>query len=133
MSGRPSSRDIAVAAVVDGVCVVVFVALGRRSHGESGNVVAGTAKVAAPFLVGLVTGWLAARAWRAPRTLETALVVWPATVAVGMVLRHWAFHRGTPVSFIIVASCFTGLFLVGWRVVTTWWLARRTARSCTSA
>ncbi|MEO5898586.1 MAG: DUF3054 family protein, partial [Ilumatobacteraceae bacterium] len=47
------SRTIALAAVLDVVSVVVFVAIGRRSHDESGSVVAGIAKVAAPFLIAL--------------------------------------------------------------------------------
>jgi hypothetical protein len=37
-------------------------------------------------------------------------------VAVGMLLRVVA-GQGTAVSFIIVALCFLGLFLLGWRLL----------------
>lgn len=107
---------IAVAAVVDAALVLVFVALGRTSH-EEGNVLAGTLSVAAPFLIALGLGWALARAWRQPLTLRTGVVVWMTTVVAGMVLRRTVFDRGTALSFIIVASVFTGAFLVGWRAI----------------
>jgi hypothetical protein len=107
---------IAVAAVVDAALVLVFVALGRTSH-EEGNLVAGTLSVAAPFLIALALGWVLALAWKQPLTLRTGVIVWMTTVIAGMVLRHTVFDRGTAVSFIIVASVFTGAFLVGWRAI----------------
>jgi hypothetical protein len=107
------SRRIATAAVLDVVSVVVFVALGRRSHDETTSVLT----IAAPFLIALGLGWLAARAWRSPFALRTGLVVWAVTLVVGMVLRHFAFDRGTAVSFMIVATLVLGAFLVGWRAI----------------
>ena len=65
MDGR-ARRTAITSAVADLVAVVVFVAIGRRSHDEGGNVVTETAAVAAPFLIALAVGWLAARAWRRP-------------------------------------------------------------------
>jgi hypothetical protein len=112
-------RRVAIAAAIDVLAIVVFVILGRRSHHESGSFVVSTLKVAAPFLLGLVAGWLVARAWKAPSAPATGFVIWPVTVAVGMVLRHFAFSKGTALPFIIVATLFTGLFLVGWRLVAS--------------
>ncbi len=120
----PTRRLVAVAAACDVVAVLLFVALGRRSHDEGGNVVAGVLSVAAPFLIALAVGWAAARAWRAPLALRTALVVWPVTIALGMVLRRFAFDRGTATSFIVVASVATGLLLLGWRLVARRIVAR---------
>jgi peptidoglycan/LPS O-acetylase OafA/YrhL len=113
----PSGRRIAVAAALDVAAVVVFVILGRRSHHEDGSWLAGTWRVAAPFLIGLAVGWLIARAWRAPQALVTGVVVWLATVAVGMVLRHTVFDRGTAVAFVIVALITLALLLLGWRAI----------------
>jgi Protein of unknown function (DUF3054) len=107
---------IAVAALVDAALVLVFVALGRTSHDE-GNMFSGTLSVAAPFLIALALGWIVARAWKQPLALRTGVVVWITTVVAGMVLRHTVFDRGTALAFIIVATLFTGLFLVGWRAV----------------
>jgi predicted permease len=118
------STRVVRAAALDVVSVVVFVAIGRRSHDEGGNVVVGASKVAAPFLLALVVGWLVAQAWRRPTRLATGAIVWVVTVALGMVLRHWVFDRGTAASFIVVASIVLGAFLLGWRAVESW-LTRR--------
>src|SRR4029079_6018522 len=94
----------------------VFSAIGRRNHNE-GEAVDAIFTVAAPFLIALVLGWVAARAWRRPMQVETAFVIWPITVALGMVLRNLVFDRGTALPFIIVATVVTGVFLVGWRML----------------
>lgn len=110
-------RRLVRAAALDVASIVVFVAIGRRSHDESGNAVVGALKVAAPFLIALVVAWLALRAWRRPGDLTTGVQIWLVTVALGMVLRHFAFDRGTALSFIIVATIVLGVFLLGWRLV----------------
>jgi hypothetical protein len=110
------SRRTGAAAAADVLAILVFVAIGRRSHDE-GSAIGGILSVAAPFLIGLAAGWAVSRAWTHPMRVESAFIIWPVTIVVGMVLRHTVFDRGTAVSFIIVATCFTGLFLVGWRLV----------------
>jgi FtsH-binding integral membrane protein len=113
-------RTVALAAGIDIVAILLFVAVGRRSHDEGGNAVTEAVKVAAPFLIGLALGWLAARAWKTPTVPTTGMVIWVVTLAAGMVLRHFVFDRGTALAFIIVAGCFTLLFLVGWRFLWEW-------------
>ena len=110
------NRRAVIAALADIVAIVVFVAIGRRNHNE-GEAVDGIVKVAAPFLIALAVGWIVARAWKRPMSVEAAFIIWPVTVAVGMVLRNLVFDRGTALPFIIVATLFTGVFLVGWRMV----------------
>ena len=105
------------AGVFDVVAVLVFVALGRRSHDEGGNAVTETLRVAAPFLIALAAGWMVARAWRRPTALDTGVIVWIVTVVVGMLLRNLVFDRGTATSFVMVATIVTGVLLVGWRAV----------------
>lgn len=101
---------------VDVACVLVFCAVGRRSHDEGLDVV-GVAATAWPFLSGTAVGWLAARAWRRPTALlPTGIVVWVCTVAVGMLLRK-AASAGVAASFVVVAACVTALLLLGWRAV----------------
>ena len=56
---------------------------------------------------GLAGSGLAAR-WRAG--------VLAVTVVVGMLLRRFVFDDGTQLSFILVATAFLTLFLLGWRV-----------------
>lgn len=110
------NRRTVVAAVVDIIAIVVFVAIGRRNHAE-GESVDGILTVAAPFLIALAVGWIAARAWSRPMQVETAFIIWPITVALGMVVRNLVFDRGTALPFIIVATLVTGVFLVGWRML----------------
>ena len=99
---------------VDVVCVLVFCALGRRSHDE-GVTVAGVARTAWPFLSGTALGWLLSRGWRRPTdVVPTGLVVWLCTVAVGMLLRK-ASSAGVAASFVVVAASVTAVLLLGWR------------------
>ncbi len=98
----------------DVACVLLFCAVGRRSHDEGLNVV-GVATTAWPFLSGTAVGWFVARAWRRPTVLlPTGVVVWVCTVAVGMLLRT-ATSAGVAASFVVVASTATALLLLGWR------------------
>lgn len=113
----PTRRIVAAAVVLDVVAVATFVVLGRRSHAEGGNPVTGALAVAAPFLLALAVGWVVARAWRAPTHRRTGLVVWPVTVAAGMLLRNLVFDRSTAASFVVVATIATGVLLLGWRTV----------------
>ena len=108
------NRSAALAFVADVVCVVIFCAIGRRSHAE-GITVAGVAHTSWPFLTGTVAGWALSRGWRRPTALNpTGLVVWISTVVIGMLLRK-ASAQGVAVSFVIVASTVTAVFLLGWR------------------
>ncbi len=119
-----SARQVALAASIDVVAIVAFVLIGRRSHDEGGSVIGEAAKVAAPFLIALALGWLAARAWNAPMDVTNGVVIWLVTLVAGMLLRRFAFDGGTALPFIIVASLFTLALLVGWRFLLEWWQSR---------
>jgi Protein of unknown function (DUF3054) len=94
--------------------VLVFAAVGRRSHAE-GLTPAGVLATAAPFVAGLVVGWVVARGWRAPsRVWPTGVTIWLLTVAGGM-LGRGLVGAGTAPSFVVVASIFLGLALLGRR------------------
>ena len=102
--------------VADVALVVLFVVIGTRNHNTDENV-AGVASTLAPFLIGLIVGWIGTRAWRAPSAVSSGIAIWTSTVAVGMLLRHFAWDRGTAGAFIVVATIFNAFTLVGWRVV----------------
>ena len=116
---------VAIAAGIDTALVVTFAAIGRRNHEEDPGVT-GLIGTAAPFLVGLAVAWLVAAAWNKPFNVRTGLVVWPVTVVVGMIGRR-VVGDGTAVSFVIVATVFTGATLVGWRVIRAVVAAKRHA------
>jgi hypothetical protein len=114
------SRRRPVWLLLDAAAVLVFAAIGRRSH-EEGITVAGTLQTAWPFLVGTGLGWLACRAWRRPvAVIRTGVPVWVVTVAVAMVLRRGA-GAGTAPAFVVVATLVLGAFLLGWRLVLNRW------------
>jgi hypothetical protein len=121
-----AARQVATAAVVDVVCVVLFCAIGRRSHAE-GLTLTGVAETAWPFLAGTSVGWLLSRLWpRGPHgpaaVYPAGVTIWLATVVVGMLLRALT-GQGVAFSFIVVASIVTAVLLLGWRAV--WALVTR--------
>lgn len=111
---------------IDVVAVLIFCALGRRSHDE-GIDIEGLAATAWPFLSGTAVGWLLSQAWRRPTALvPTGVTVWVSTVLVGMLLRK-VTSAGVATSFVIVASTVTAVFLLGWRLAVGLAARRRTA------
>ncbi|MFT6292659.1 MAG: putative membrane protein (GlpM family) [Ilumatobacter sp.] len=111
---NPKDR-VPLAVGLDTFLVVAFVAIGRRNHDQDPGVL-GLLSTAAPFLIGLVAAWLVVKAWKQPTRLRTGLMIWPITVAVGMIARQ-IIGGGTALSFVIVAILFVGATLVGWRAV----------------
>jgi Protein of unknown function (DUF3054) len=108
----------------DIVSVLVFCALGRRSHDEGVNIT-GIAATAWPFLSGTVVGWLLSRGWRRPTdVVPTGVTVWLCTVVVGMLLRK-ASSASVAGAFIIVAASVTAVLLLGWRMAVGRLLRRR--------
>lgn len=113
--------------VIDALLVVVFAALGRRSHAE-GLDLAGILGTAAPFLIAMVVFSGVSLFWREPaRIWPNGVVLWIGTVALGLILRV-AFGATAAVPFIIVATIVLGIFLLGRRLLTSL-LGRRKVRA----
>jgi FtsH-binding integral membrane protein len=108
-------RRAPLAAGLDVASVVLFVAIGKREH-EQDTAIAGLVSTAAPFLIALLVAWLVVRVWTRPTAWTTGVMIWPITLVIGMVLRSAVWDDGTAVAFVIVATAFLGLTLVGWRV-----------------
>ena len=116
---------ISLAAGLDAAALLLFVVIGRASHGEGLWGVLGTWW---PFLAGLAVGWLVSGAWRHPlRLVWTGVIVWLVTVVVGMLLRV-ASGQGVQLSFVIVTVIVLGVFLLGWRAIALLVQRRRSAR-----
>ncbi|MFB7876927.1 DUF3054 domain-containing protein [Nocardia sp. NPDC056064] len=107
---------------VDAVLVIVFCAIGRRSHDEA--VLAGLLKTVWPFGIGLLLGWAVAMflardsRFDATSLWPGGIVIWACTLVGGMALRAVS-GQGVAVSFVIVAACVLALFLLGWRAAIT--------------
>jgi len=106
----------------DVLLVILFCAVGRRSHDES--VVTGLLHTVWPFAIGLALGWLLVvvlerrRPDHAPfdgtRVWPNGVVLWACTLIGGMLLRAIA-GQGTAFSFVLVAGTVLAVFLLGWR------------------
>jgi Protein of unknown function (DUF3054) len=106
----------AAAVALDLVAVLVFVVIGRAAHAH-GVGIAGLVSTAWPFVTGLAVGWLVLSILRrSAGSLSSGALVCVLTVAVGMTLRVLA-GQGTAVAFVVVALCFLGAAMCGWRVV----------------
>ncbi|WP_043673614.1 DUF3054 domain-containing protein [Clavibacter michiganensis] len=125
---RPAARpEILRAGVLDAALVVVFVLIGRASHGED-LAPSGVLGTAWPFLAGGLVGWIVARAWRAPsHVVPTGLIVWGVTVVVGMVLRALT-GEGVVVPFLITTAIILAILMLGWRAISAL-VVRRRARA----
>jgi Protein of unknown function (DUF3054) len=117
---RPTT--VTLAAGADVLAVLVFATVGRGSHAEVVDAF-GVLTTAAPFLLGLLLGWLVVRAWHAPLRLSVGVAVWAGVVIVGLGVRVAFTHR-LPLTFVLIAAASLALFLLGWRAV-----ARLIARS----
>lgn len=125
MPSAPSARP-ASAFVADLACLVLFAAVGRRSHGEALDL-PGVLTTLWPFLAGLLVAWSAGRLWRAPVVIvPSGLLAWGGALVLGMLLRV-AVGQGVQPAFVLVAAVVLAVLLLGWRALATG-LARRRVR-----
>ncbi|ASD23067.1 hypothetical protein B7495_13960 [Cryobacterium sp. LW097] len=115
MPNRNASLAIvSLAAGLDAAMLLLFVVIGRASHGEG---LWGVLVTWWPFLAGLVVAWLVLTARRTPlRIVWTGVGVWLITVVVAMLLRVVS-GQGVQLSFVIVTFLVLGVFLLGWRAI----------------
>ena len=101
-------------AALDAVCVLALVVVGTRNHDTDDGVLA-VLGVGVPFWIALAAVHTLPVVRRGAGEAGTGAVVWVATVAVGMTLRNLVFDRGTAAAFIVVATVFLGITMLGWR------------------
>ncbi len=119
MSSTPATPEIwksIYAFVADAAFVFLFIFIGTRNH-DTDTDTAGVFSTAAPFLIALIVGWGALRTWKAPHKVANGVGLWLITIVIGMLLRHFAFDKGTAGAFVVVATIFNAFTLVGWRFI----------------
>ena len=102
------------AGAADLAVVVLFVAIGRRTH-DTGSAAAGFLRVLWPFVVGLAAGWLVTGLAGAPLAWRRALPAWLVTVGLGVALRILVQGHEFKPAFTLVAVVFVGAGMLGWR------------------
>lgn len=117
-----------IAGAADILLIVLFAALGRRTH-ESGMDLGGLLLTALPFLA----AWAVATALTRPRgtwarVWPAGVVVWLVTVAGGLALRV-ALGDTAALSFQLVTVGVLGVFLLGRRAITALFLRWRRGRA----
>lgn len=111
--------------VFDLVCVIVFAVVGRASHVET-LTPSEIARTAAPFVAGTLIAWIALITRPVTRSpLRQGLVVWLATLILGMIFRTLV-GQGVQASFVIVAGLALAAGMLGWRAVAMLIGRRRT-------
>jgi len=127
-SSAQDRRTPIFAFALDVSLIVLFIFIGTRNH-DTDTDTAGVFSTAAPFLIGLVVGWCALRAWKAPCKIANGVGLWLITITAGMLLRHFAFDRGTAGAFIVVGTIFNAFTLVGWRFIAAQMSERKSLRN----
>ncbi|MFT4011774.1 MAG: DUF3054 domain-containing protein [Nocardioidaceae bacterium] len=130
---------IPVVLLIDLVVVLLFALIGRLSHAETLTPLS-LLDTAWPFLVATVVGWAIGytlsqvrshdpetHTFHPLRVWPDGVLVWVATVAVGMVARALLTTHEIKPGFVVVATIFLGLFLLGWRIAARIVLAQRDA------
>jgi DUF3054 family protein len=112
---RLAARPIVLVAAVDVLAVLLFTIIGQRSHAEALDAIA-VLRTAAPFLLGLLAGWLIGRVWRAPARLSAGVAAWAGAAVIGLAVRAAFTHR-LPLSFVLIAAASLAVVLLGWRLV----------------
>jgi hypothetical protein len=111
-----SNRIIPLAIAADVVAVVVFAALGRSAHGESGDL-PGLLGTAAPFLVGLGAAWATPLVRAHPAGLRAGAAVVAGAGLLGVVLRA-GFTGSLPLTFALISVGTLGVLMLGWRALS---------------
>ena len=113
----PFRLPVAIAPLLDALCLVVFVAAGRQSHDVHGGA-PWFLVVVWPLLAGWFVAALVAQLYsRRDRVWLRLAATVVAGVAVALLLRATVTHRDTPVAFVVVAYLFITALTVGWRLV----------------
>ncbi len=124
----PTLRKSLYAFVADAAFIFLFIFIGTRNH-DTDTDTAGVFSTAAPFLIALLVGWCALQVWKAPLKVANGVGLWLITITIGMLLRHFAFDKGTAGAFVVVATIFNAFTLVGWRFIAEQLSERKASQS----
>jgi hypothetical protein len=119
-----------VLLIGDLLALLIFVIIGRLSHGFTSDWLLNVARIATPFLIGWFVVAIPVGAYRADRLtspgwlMGRTAIAWLVGDGVAFALRALLFQNNVTWPFALTSIAFTGLFLLGWRIGYLWWYNR---------
>lgn len=129
----PFLKILALLAVGDLLTLLLFVVIGRISHGMTSDWLVNVLRIATPFVVGWgVAAWLVGAyrpgLWREPAPfLARSAAAWLLANGLAFLLRYFVMQDRITLPFALTSVAFTGLFLLAWRVIFLIWQQTRGA------
>ncbi|MCB0115959.1 MAG: DUF3054 domain-containing protein, partial [Caldilineaceae bacterium] len=123
--GRLPSVPVAL-VVGDVLALLIFVIIGRLSHGFTSDWLINVARIATPFLIGWFVVAFVVGAYRADlltspaSMMARAAAAWIVGDLLAFAIRSFVFQNNVTLPFALTSVAFTGLFLLGWRAVYLW-------------
>ncbi len=122
-----------LSVLIDQVMILLFAAIGLVNHDRvdpasllTWDGIFRLFGVAFPFMLAAFLAWAGLIVRSFFQLLPVGIIVWAATVVVGMTFRVMNGQSIQP-TFVLVAAALLAVFLVGWRVVVAFILNRRPA------
>jgi len=107
--------------------LLLFVVIGRISHGMTNDWLVNLLRIATPFVLGwavaaIVVGAYQPGLWRKPAGfLARSAAAWLLGNGLAFLLRHFLMQDRITLPFALTSIAFTGLFLLAWRIVFLIW------------
>ena len=128
VAGTTSTRrQISILASGDLLMLLLFVVLGRISHGMTSDWLVNLLRIATPFAAGWAIAALVAGAydpflWRRPtQFLVRSAAAWLLGNGLAFLLRHFVMQDRITLPFALTSIAFIGLFLLTWRIAFLVW------------
>ncbi len=130
-TSKLSFWQLPVLAVGDLLMLLLFVVLGRISHGMTSDWLVNVLRIATPFVAGwalaaLIAGAYRPHLWRKPTDfLARSAAAWLLGNGLAFLLRHFLMQDRITLPFALTSIAFTGLFLLAWRIAFLVWQTQR--------
>lgn len=116
-------KTVALLGIGDLLMLLLFVVIGRISHGMTSDWLVNVLRIATPFVLGWGVAAWAAGAYRPGLWLEPAhflarsAAAWLPANGLAFLLRYFVMQDRVTLPFALTSVGFTGLFLLAWRLL----------------
>lgn len=121
-AGTAGNSKLSVLVIGDLLMLLIFVVIGRISHGMTSDWLVNVLRIAAPFVVGwgiaaLIVGAYRPQDWNLPKAfMARSVAAWLLADGLAFLLRHFVMQDRITLPFALTSIAFTGLFLLAWRI-----------------